>query len=122
VSDRAAGIAVLAAEIERRRADVDARLARLDGDDALLRRDRADGTADDEHDPEGSTLSGEWAQIDALRRAAVAERVRLDAARDRMAAQTYGVCVSCGREIPLERLQARPEADRCVACASAAGA
>jgi len=122
VSDRAAGIAVLAAEIERRRADVDARLARLDGDDALLRRDRADGTADDEHDPEGSTLSGEWAQIDALRRAAVAERVRLDAARDRMAAQTYGVCVSCGREIPLERLRARPEADRCVACASAAGA
>ncbi|MCR2811478.1 TraR/DksA C4-type zinc finger protein [Microbacterium sp. zg.Y1090] len=122
MSDRAADIAALASVIERRRADVEVRLARLDGDDALLRRDRADGTADDEHDPEGSTLSGEWAQIDALRRAAVAERDRLDAARERLAAHTYGACVSCGRPIPIERLQARPEADRCVSCASAAGA
>jgi RNA polymerase-binding transcription factor DksA len=29
---------------------------------------------------------------------------------------TYGVCVSCGRPIPSERLQARPEATHCLAC------
>jgi RNA polymerase-binding transcription factor DksA len=29
---------------------------------------------------------------------------------------TYGVCQSCGRPIPAERLQARPEATLCVDC------
>jgi RNA polymerase-binding transcription factor DksA len=29
---------------------------------------------------------------------------------------TYGVCESCGRAIPAERLQARPEATQCVDC------
>jgi len=29
----------------------------------------------------------------------------------------YGVCVDCGREIPLPRLKALPFTNRCVACA-----
>jgi DnaK suppressor protein len=29
---------------------------------------------------------------------------------------TYGVCASCGRAIPAERLEARPEATQCVDC------
>lgn len=104
--------------LRARRAEVDGRLRRLAHDEQSLRRDRADGTADDEHDPEGSTLSGEWAQVDALRRAAEAERADLDAALARIDAGTYGFCVACGRRIPVERLQARPMADRCVACAA----
>jgi RNA polymerase-binding transcription factor DksA len=28
----------------------------------------------------------------------------------------YGTCQECGRQIPAERLEARPEAARCVAC------
>jgi len=47
-------------QLERRRGELMSLLARLDADDDSLRLDRADGTADDEHDPEGSTLSGEW--------------------------------------------------------------
>ncbi|MDL5350049.1 TraR/DksA family transcriptional regulator [Microbacterium sp. zg-YB36] len=120
MSGRAAALAALADELARRRRDIDDRIDRLDRDDALLRRDRADGTADDEHDPEGSTLSGEWLQLDALRRAALVERAELDAALARTADGTYGVCVSCGAAIPLERLRARPTADRCIACAAAA--
>lgn len=28
----------------------------------------------------------------------------------------YGICVSCGDEIPLERLKAMPFADKCIQC------
>jgi RNA polymerase-binding transcription factor DksA len=34
----------------------------------------------------------------------------------RLDAGTYGRCVDCGRELPDERLEARPEAARCVDC------
>lgn len=42
------------------------------------------------------------------------ERVR--AALSRLDAGTFGQCVECGRELPDERLDARPEAERCVDC------
>jgi len=29
---------------------------------------------------------------------------------------TYGQCVDCGKPVPEGRLEARPEASRCVAC------
>jgi DnaK suppressor protein len=103
--------------LDDRQREVDHRLARLSEDEASLRHDRADATADDEHDPEGSTLSGEWAQVDALRRGAEAERVEIQAARDRIAAGTFGVCENCGRPIGDARLEARPFARRCIACA-----
>lgn len=97
--------------------ELDAVLERLRRDDDSIRADRADATADDEHDPEGSTLSGEWQRIDALRRATQAERAALEAALVRMDAGTYGVCARCGRAIPAERLEIRPSALTCVACA-----
>ncbi len=97
--------------------EVEHRLARLGQDEAALLRDRADATADDEHDPEGSTLSGEWLQVDALRRGAQAEREEIRAARERWAAGTFGVCEVCGRPIADARLEARPFARRCIACA-----
>jgi RNA polymerase-binding transcription factor DksA len=44
----------------------------------------------------------------------------IDAALGRIDAGTYGRCVSCGAEIPEERLELRPFAGRCVACTQAA--
>jgi DnaK suppressor protein len=41
----------------------------------------------------------------------------IDEAIARMGAGTYGLCESCHRPIPLERLEAIPRARRCVACA-----
>ena len=35
----------------------------------------------------------------------------------RMDEGTYGKCERCGREIPIERLEARPTASLCVTCA-----
>ncbi|WP_431803463.1 TraR/DksA family transcriptional regulator [Microbacterium sp. bgisy203] len=107
------------AELRARAAELDALLARLAADDAAVRADRADQTADDEHDPEGSTLSGEWQRIEALRRSTAAERSEVKAALERVAAGTYGVCVVCGSQIPEGRLEARPFSTMCVACASA---
>jgi DnaK suppressor protein len=40
----------------------------------------------------------------------------VDAALDRLDNGTYGVCASCGEEIPAERLEFRPNAIRCVSC------
>ena len=72
--------------------------------------------ADDEHDPEGSTVS-----LDQARDAALLERTErtlaeLAAAQQRLAEGSYGICERCRRAIPRERLLARPEARRCVSC------
>ncbi len=44
------------------------------------------------------------------------EERRIQEARRALEAGTYGTCVDCGREIPAERLEAMPEAVRCVEC------
>jgi RNA polymerase-binding protein DksA len=46
----------------------------------------------------------------------------VDAALRRIEEGTYGRCERCGREIPFERLEARPTATLCVADAQASGA
>lgn len=40
----------------------------------------------------------------------------IDEALDRIQEGTYGACVSCGTQIPPERLEARPYARECVDC------
>lgn len=97
--------------------------------DAVARREAVGGViaarddtagADDEHDPEGATLSTEWSRLEGLRLGALREIEEIDAALARLADGTYGVCVRCGRPIPIERMRARPTAVMCVPCASAA--
>src|SRR3954468_11529822 len=46
----------------------------------------------------------------------VAQQERVREALARLDAGTYGRCVECGKELPDERLEARPEAERCVDC------
>jgi RNA polymerase-binding transcription factor DksA len=48
------------------------------------------------------------AEITAFKR----DRYDVEAALGRMGAGTYGMCVDCGRPIPLDRLVARPQAAR----------
>jgi DnaK suppressor protein len=40
----------------------------------------------------------------------------IEAAKERMALGSYGLCADCGAEIPLNRLQVQPAATRCVPC------
>ena len=74
--------------------------------------------ADDEHDPEGATIAFERQQTAALRDRAAERLTELDAALARLSAGDYGVCEGCGRQIPAERLAARPATRFCIACAS----
>lgn len=78
---------------------------------------RSDGGADDEHDPEGPTLSFEWSRLDAVQREAAADLQAVDAALSRIAEGTFGVCIRCGGPIGIDRLNARPTADLCIECA-----
>ena len=48
-------------------------------------------------------------------------RQAIDSALKRIAEGTYGKCERCGREIPFERLEARPAATLCVEHAQASG-
>lgn len=78
-----------------------------------------DTPADDEHDPEGSTVTIERANEVSMLAAAEASLAELTEARRRLEAGTYGICERCGAEIPTERLEIRPEARYCVVCAAA---
>ena len=40
----------------------------------------------------------------------------IDSALQRIDAGTYGTCVTCGQEIPVQRLEAHPTASLCIDC------
>ncbi|MBC2960223.1 TraR/DksA C4-type zinc finger protein [Nocardioides deserti] len=75
-----------------------------------------DTNADDEHDPEGATIAFERSQLDTLVRQASRRLTEIEAALIRLDTGGYGICERCGRAIPAERLEVRPDARRCVAC------
>lgn len=81
----------------------------------------ADVATDDEHDPEGTTIAFERAQVAALADHARVRLADLERALERMDAGAYGMCEWCGRPIPPERLAGRPMARTCVGCAAGAG-
>lgn len=72
---------------------------------------------DDEHDPEGSTVSLDQARDAALLSRTERALAELLAARERLLAGGFGRCEQCGADIPRERLLVRPEARLCVPCA-----
>ncbi len=75
-------------------------------------------STDDEHDPEGTTIAYERAQVAALLSQARDDLVALDAALDRINSATAQTCAACGGPIPLERLLALPGVITCIGCAS----
>ena len=94
------------------------RLASVESQLDAIRAARSGANDDDEHDPEGSTLSTEWSRAEGQRADVARELAELDAALERLADGTYGVCTSCGGPIPRERLRLLPAATLCVPCAS----
>ena len=74
--------------------------------------------ADDEHDPEGTTIAFEREQTRALLDAARQRVVDVDAALAHSRSGDYGVCEGCGAAIGAERLEARPAARTCISCAA----
>ena len=72
---------------------------------------------DDEHDPEGATIAFERAQVAALLEQARTRLGDLDRALDELQRDAYGRCERCGQPIAEGRLEARPDARTCIACA-----
>jgi len=94
------------------------RAARLEAELEALTNARRSESDDDEHDPEGVTLSSEWSRLAGLLEAANNEVRQCEDAVQRLETGGYGVCATCGEPIPIERLEARPFAKQCVPCAS----
>ena len=74
--------------------------------------------ADDEHDPEGSTIAFERSQLSALLAQAQQRLAEVEGALRRHDEGSYGICEVCGQPIAAERLAVRPSARTCVGCAS----
>jgi len=97
--------------LEAERADLRAQLAELGfGEEG--------GLAYDANFADTSQVTAERGEAEALAgqlRDALAE---VEAAIDRLEKGTYGYCERCGQPISRARLEAKPAARRCIACAS----
>ncbi|MEO8024200.1 TraR/DksA family transcriptional regulator [Polaromonas sp.] len=79
---------------------------------------RADSAAEHFGQPEDSRaqVATEREIEFALGERETAELAAIDAALGRIEAGSYGQCTDCGVSIPVARLQASPEAQRCIPC------
>jgi DnaK suppressor protein len=75
-------------------------------------------TVDDEGFGEGATLEIERGRVLALATNAANRIEQVDAALRRIDSGAYGICERCRLPIAPARLEAMPEATRCVQCAS----
>ncbi|MBB5640023.1 TraR/DksA family transcriptional regulator [Cryobacterium roopkundense] len=102
--------------LQRMRVELVAELDRLSGslDDV---REARDGTQDDEHDPEGPTLTMEWSRLSGVHHEFAEKLARIDRALERVANDTYGFCTRRGEAIGRDRLEAQPATEYCIACA-----
>jgi DnaK suppressor protein len=96
------------------------RLAALERDHAGIVEAADSVNADDEHDPEGATIAFEREHVAALIEQTREHLGQIDAALRRLDEGGYGQCELCGQPIAGGRLEARPTARTCIACASRA--
>jgi RNA polymerase-binding protein DksA len=94
--------------LERKKAELVARLERIT---ANLRRGFEADSKEMAKQLEDSEV------VDALGNEAREEIAKISAALQRMDAGDYGLCVECGDEIAVGRLEAYPYADECIDCA-----
>jgi DnaK suppressor protein len=94
--------------LEQMRDELDRSITILQGNEPLA------GPIGDAADA-GATLS-ENDRTEAILLSARGQRDGVLAALTRIEASRYGRCVDCGHEIPEGRLEARPDASRCVGC------
>jgi DnaK suppressor protein len=100
--------------LEEIRHDLDRSITVLEGENHL-----EDGVAVVPADPAdaGANLS-EADRSQAVLEAAARQRGEVMAALGRIEGGSYGTCTDCGDHVPDGRLEARPEAARCVRCQS----
>jgi RNA polymerase-binding transcription factor DksA len=104
--------------LSAQRVSTTAQIAALTRDLSRLFEASTSVATDDEHDPEGTTIAFERAQVTALLSRARDRLIDLDRALERLHAGDYGSCERCGQPIAPERLAARPAARTCISCAA----
>ncbi len=77
--------------------------------------DATDGPADN-HLAETASVTLEQEMDDTLEENSEHVLAEIDEALTRIEAGTYGMCVTCGKKIALERLEAIPYAAQCIDC------
>ena len=105
--------ALLQAELEQRQKLLARRLNDHHG--GLSRAEHASEVLQQDYD-DAPQREGERELDMALTEMEMRELGAISLALARMQAGSYGECVDCGSEIPLDRLKAEPWAQRCVAC------
>jgi RNA polymerase-binding transcription factor len=92
-------------EIARRRAQL------VESEDGMREGELANY---DQHPADQGTEMHEQ-ELDATTEMLLADEARtVEIAQQRLAEGTYGICIDCAEEIPAERLEAIPEAIRCI--------
>lgn len=105
-------VATARKRLEEMRSELDRTISVLQGE-----RPGEAGDRDIPQDPadSGTNLS-EADRTEAVLSAAKRQRSDVADALARIENGSYGTCIDCGKPIPDGRLEARPEAARCVAC------
>jgi DnaK suppressor protein len=103
--------------LERERAAALARVQALSAELNGIIADAVYSNADDEHDPEGSTIAYERARVTGLLADAQSHLDDLDSALMRLIDGSYSICEECYGTIPAERLEALPACRTCIECA-----
>ena len=100
------------------RTRLEAMLCDLDRSIAILKGEHPDPglSAYDTHPADAGTNLSDADRIEAAVEAMSGQRAAVLAALRRLEGGTYGECVNCGNPVPEGRLEARPDAARCVLC------
>jgi len=98
--------------LEEMRDDLDRTIAVLQGE----RPAPAAGEGYPQDSADAGSILSEADRTDAILHSARGQRDEVLAALTRIDDNSYGKCVDCGQEIPEGRLDARPDAARCVNC------
>ncbi len=105
-------VATARKRLEEMRSELDRTIGVLEGD---ARAETGEWDVPQDPADSGTNLS-EADRSEAMLTAAKGQRTEVIDALARVENGTYGTCVDCGKPIPEGRLEARPEAARCVAC------
>lgn len=104
---------------------VDAAQKRLDEEREAIQKELAeigfpaDGSVDvtfDEGFADAAQTTSERAKVLSIADGLKQRLQDVEAALERIAKGTYGICIRCGEEIPVDRLEAIPAAALCISC------
>ncbi|HEU5199910.1 MAG TPA: TraR/DksA C4-type zinc finger protein [Ktedonobacterales bacterium] len=106
----------LAERLREQHAELQARLARLEGE--AMEFDEDSRPKYSNHPADEAAALHDRTGRDAVARVLVDDMQQVERALERLAAGSYGLCDDCGQPIPPKRLEARPTATLCVSCQS----